>query len=96
MKTAWDNIDHGTWEKDDYRPDPLEGVAKNLCATCPVLELCLQDAIKDNESEGIRGGYRFERGTVSKEDAAEIFEKYGFRAKVRKRGNSVQEVQSDE
>lgn len=85
LKTAWDNIDHGTWEKDDYRPDPQENVAKAICFACKAQSKCLKDAIKDNESEGIRGGYRFERGAVSKEDAFEIFDTFGYRTKVRKR-----------
>ena len=84
VQTAWDNIDEGTWEKDNYVPSPLAQVAKQICLSCPVRELCLVDAIEDNEAEGIRGGYRFENGYVMREDARKIYGQFELRAKVKK------------
>ncbi len=89
LATAWDNIDVGTWEEGEYVPDPQALVAKNICFACPVRELCMRDALTDNEAEGIRGGYRFERGYVSKEDARKMYQEFGMRAKVRKTAKVV-------
>lgn len=89
LTTAWDNIDVGTWEKGEFIPDPQAHVAKNICFACPVREACLRDALSDNEAEGIRAGYRFEKGYVSKEDARKMFKEFGFRAKVRKTAKVV-------
>lgn len=84
LSTAWDNVDEGTWEKNKYVPDPQADVARKICDACPVRGLCLLDALSDNEAEGIRAGFRFERGYVTKHDARKIFAEFGVRAKVRK------------
>jgi hypothetical protein len=84
LSTAWDNIDEGTWEEDYFVSDPQAHVAKNICFACPVRKLCIEDALFDNEAEGIRGGFRFEKGYVSKEDARKMYKEFGLRAKVRK------------
>ncbi len=43
--------------------------AKDICASCPVRRLCLQDAVDDPNAQGIRGGYRFHYGrAVSRDD----------------------------
>lgn len=86
LQTAWDNIDVG-WEQDSV-PDEMADVAKTICSACPVRKKCLVDAISDNESEGIRGGFRFEQGNVSKEDARLIWSEYSLRVKVRKKSPS--------
>lgn len=103
LATAWDNIDAGTWEEENYVPDPQEFVAKNICFECPVRELCLRDALTDNEAEGLRAGFRFERGYVSKDDSRKIRKEFGLRAKIRKvaqvvyvKDNQVQELRTDD
>jgi len=103
LATAWDNIDAGTWEEDEYVPDPQALVAKNICYACPVRELCLRDALSDNEAEGIRAGYRFERGYVSRDDARKIQKEFNLRAKVRKvaqvvyvKDHQVQELRTND
>lgn len=84
LATAWDNVDAGTWEQDSYIPDEQAHVARNICFACPVREACIRDALTDNEAEGIRGGFRFEKGYLSKEDARKLYQEFGLRAKVRK------------
>lgn len=98
METAWDNIDVGTWQKTITEPDPKADIAKILCFDCPVRELCLRDAVNDNEAEGIRGGYRFENGTVSRSDARKIFHEWGIRTKVSKKARDKSEdvIESEE
>lgn len=96
MQTAWDNIDVGTWKKTTTEPDLKADVARVLCWECPVREACLRDALKDIEAEGIRGGYRFENGTVSKEDARKIFSEWGLRARVSKKSTGNVEKNVDE
>lgn len=97
MQSAWDNIDVGTWEKTVTVPDPKADIAKVLCDDCPVKEFCLRDAIKDNEAEGIRAGYRFENGTVSREDSRKIFNEWGLRAKTSKKSRvPVKNVEGEE
>lgn len=88
LKTAWDNIDHG----EKYLPDPQEDVAKRVCAECPVRELCVRDAVVSEVSEGIRGGYRFHMGWVSRAEAREIQKEFGIKARV-KRGQKSEYVQ---
>lgn len=89
METAWDNIDVGTWQKTETVPDSKADVAKNICFACPVREFCLRDALADNEAEGLRGGYRFEFGAVSKADARKIYNEWGLRAKVSKKSRAT-------
>ena len=88
MKTAWDNIDVGTWERTVTVPDQKADIAKILCASCPVREFCLRDAVRDNQAEGIRAGYRFENGNVSSREARAIFNEWEIRAPVGKRPKS--------
>lgn len=89
MQSAWDNIDIGTWEKTVTEPDPKADIASALCEDCPVRELCLRDALKDNEVEGLRAGFRFENGTTSQNDARRIFNEWGLRARVSKKARVV-------
>lgn len=89
LATAWDNVDHGTFEKDDYRPDPQANVAKQLCFSCPVRLECLTDALADNEATGIRGGFRFEDGYVDRDDARKMYGEFKLRAKVKKRAPKI-------
>lgn len=95
METAWDNIETGTWKKSEHNPSPLAPIAEEICVNqCPVRELCLKDAISDNEADGLRGGYRFEFGTVSRRVAQDIFNEFGLRARVSRRTPSnVQDPQ---
>lgn len=88
LVTAWDNIDHG----EKYLPDPQEDVAKRICAACPVRDMCIQDAVQSEISEGIRAGYRFHMGWVSRAEAREIQKEFGLKARV-KRGQSSTYVQ---
>jgi hypothetical protein len=82
MATAWDNVDDG----ENYVPDPQEDVARALCINaCPVRERCLRDALRDNEAEGIRGGFRFENGAVSSKEGRAMFKEFGLRARIIKR-----------
>jgi len=82
LMTAWDNIFEG-WDV-PYGVDPQENIAREICAGCPVRRDCLIDAIQDNESEGLRAGFRFNQGNVSKEDARVIFKEFSLRARVKK------------
>jgi hypothetical protein len=84
LATAWDNVDVGTWEEDYTIPDPQSLVAKNICFACSVREACIRDALSDNEAEGIRGGFRFENGYITKEDARKLYNEFGLRGKVRR------------
>ena len=84
LATAWDNVDVGTWAEDYTIPDPQSLVAKNICMACPVRGACLRDALEDNEAEGIRGGFRFENGYISKEDARLLYKEFGIRGRVRR------------
>src|SRR5690606_29622521 len=91
LKTAWDNI--YVDQIDDYVSDSLEDEAKRICKTvCRVREACLRDAISDNMSEGIRGGYRFHQGAVSRRDAFEIYDEFGLRASVSRRKTNAEDT----
>jgi len=101
MATAWDNVDIGTYENPEFENDPKEDIAKAICIECPVREKCLRDAITDNEAEGIRGGYRFSFGNVSREEGKIIFNEWGLRARVAKQTRAYvpegqEYVESDE
>lgn len=52
--------------------------AKEICATCPVRELCVRDALEDRHAEGLRGGVFFEAGQVTQEGAREIRKKFAI------------------
>ena len=82
LKTAWDNI-FVDWNA-PYEADPKANIAKTICAGCPVRRECLADALSDNAAEGIRAGFRFENGNVSREDARLIFKEFSLRARVKK------------
>jgi hypothetical protein len=84
LVTAWDNVDVGTWKETVTVPDPQAETAKFICYACPVRRQCIEDALSDNEAEGLRGGYRFESGMLSKEDARKLLKEFSLRAKVRK------------
>lgn len=97
MDGSWDNVDVGTWKSYSSEPHANAEVAKQICFSCPVREACLRDALSDNEAEGVRAGYRFEDGKVSRRDARNIFNEWGLRAKVKKTRTVVSEdVESDE
>lgn len=91
MDGAWDNVDVGTWKSYASEPHSKAEVSKNICFGCLVRENCLRDALSDNEAEGIRAGYRFEDGRVSRRDARNIFNEWGLRAKILKKnhGNEI-------
>lgn len=62
MASAWIQEDH----------DLIED-AKRFCKTrCKVRDLCLQDALLDEEAEGIRGGFWFDSGRLPVADARKI------------------------
>lgn len=44
-------------------PDQVEA-AKQLCATCPLQQLCLQAALESGEPWGVWGGELLERGQI--------------------------------
>lgn len=83
MRTAWDNIYEE--EIDDYVEDPQAETARQICFACEVRMECLSDAVADNMSEGIRGGYRFHQGTLSRRDARNLLNETGIQARVSKK-----------
>lgn len=56
-----------------------------ICETCPVRMECLEDALSDNKAEGIRGGFFFDGGTLSSEEARAMHRQLGIRVRVRAR-----------
>ena len=46
--------------------------AKKVCLSCPVRNACLQDALNDEDAEGVRGGYWFDQGRLPVAEAREI------------------------
>lgn len=41
-----------------FATDPcISGIAKNVCVACPVRQQCLIAALRDDENDGIRGGF---------------------------------------
>ena len=46
-------------------------------SVCSVRTQCLMSALADKKAEGIRGGFSFEEGAVSSEDAIRIKEEFG-------------------
>jgi hypothetical protein len=57
---------------------PFKGAARKICLSCPVRAICLQDALDDEEAEGMRGGYWFEGGKIPVGEAREIQETMGL------------------
>ena len=50
--------------------------AKEICATCPVRRLCLQDALEDIHAQGVRAGVDWDGGQVDRDGAKEIRQKF--------------------
>lgn len=71
LESAWVDEEH-----------PLKSAAKQICLSCPVRLLCLQDALDDEEAQGIRGGYEFDGGTVPVAVAREIRDTLGLRIRA--------------
>jgi Transcription factor WhiB len=67
LDTAWIDETH-----------PYQDEAIEICLECPVRLLCLQNALEDEEAEGIRGGFWFDSGTVPVADARHISTKLGL------------------
>ena len=61
--------------------------AKVICEGCPVRTLCLIDALMDPEASGLRAGYFFDYGVVSKKDARAILDEIGVVACTSQREN---------
>ena len=56
------------WFFDDYENDKV--VAANtdqVCLSCPVVKQCFNDALKDKEFAGVRGGVYFNIGRIDKQ-----------------------------
>ena len=68
LETAWVDEEH-----------PFQEMAKKVCLGCPVRNMCLQDALEDEEAEGIRGGYLFESGRIPVAIAREIRDTMGLK-----------------
>lgn len=43
---------------------PQIAAAKKMCATCPVMEMCLESALDRNEQFGVWGGQLFDNGKI--------------------------------
>lgn len=61
---------HPDEEDPNYDPEQVaadEQIALSICATCPVRDLCLRDALEDQRIDGTRGGLteRMTRKTLS-------------------------------
>lgn len=50
-KAACSDYNPQLWDTDEPSPDTIA-----VCATCPVRDKCLQDALDRNEPYGVRGG----------------------------------------
>lgn len=61
--------------------------AVSICEGCPVRALCLIDALSDPEASGLRAGYFFDYGVVSKKDARAILNEVGIVACTSQREN---------
>ncbi len=59
--------------------------AELICATCPVREACLMDALVDQDAEGLRAGFFFATGGVNSADARKIRQEFGVRPRTRSR-----------
>jgi hypothetical protein len=49
--------------RNDREPEPVRqnryALAREICAHCPVAEACLNEALTDEHTEGVRAGYLF-------------------------------------
>jgi hypothetical protein len=61
---------------DDNEDDFSEYCRKLCIEACPVRKLCLMDALADPEAEGIRAGYHFYQGRVSKDDRDAMLQRF--------------------
>jgi len=59
---------------------------RKACRECKVRMECLVDALMDPDSEGLRGGFYFEQGKLSREDARDLWNELKLKAKVRNTG----------
>lgn len=60
--------------------------AKSVCETvCPVRIDCLVDALQDKKAEGLRAGFFFDSGVVSRKDAKKILAEFGLTAPTSQR-----------
>lgn len=66
MAGAWDGPNEDG-ERHAYEED-----AKRTCLSCKVRVNCLQNALSDEEAQGVRGGYEFDGGNVPVAVAREI------------------------
>ena len=69
----------GAWDgpNEDGDRHVFHKEAKRICRdVCPVREFCLRDAMKDEEAQGLRGGYEFDGGKVPVGIAREIVENF--------------------
>jgi hypothetical protein len=62
---------------------PLREYAENICAECPVRQLCALDAIQDDEAEGLRGGFYFSRGRVPYSEGRKMHRALGIIPRTR-------------
>jgi hypothetical protein len=70
----------GAWDGRDTEedPHPFAENAKKICLGCKVRNMCLQDALNDEEAQGIRGGYDFDAGKLPVAVAREIRDTMGL------------------
>jgi hypothetical protein len=63
----------------------LEHKARAICSGCKVAYACLLDAMVDQDSEGIRSGYRFQAGGLPTRDRTRLRNDYGFNGRAARR-----------
>lgn len=58
-------LERGQWRRDaaclgmdteDFYDSELERERKQVCAGCPVIDVCLEDAVLKGDYDGVRGG----------------------------------------
>ena len=64
---------------------PKLSKATEVCLGCQVRILCIQAAVDDENSYGMRGGYFFTKGRLTSKDAARLQKELGIKAKVRQK-----------
>ena len=70
----------------NQRNDQNREHAKSVCINvCKVRIDCLSDALQDKKAEGMRAGFFFEAGVVSRTAAREILKEFGLRAPTSQR-----------
>lgn len=75
LEGAWDGPGH-----------EMENVAKAICVMdCAARLRCLKDACSDPASEGMRGGFFFENGTVTVTTNRDMHKELGLKAPQRNR-----------